>query len=265
MTTLILLAHQDDELGVISEIESDLAAGRRVVCVYLTNGAWAGVSAERRNRESLAALSRLGLASDRVRFLGGEQGIGDGRLVEHLDAALAAVSRLARQLGDVDRILIHAWEGGHHDHDAVHLVGLALARELGLLAVTRQFPLYRSPGVEGRLAFKAPLSANGPVERHPIPPLARLRYLLALRHYPSQLRVMAQLAPRFLWDFIVDGCQKLQPVSEARAAERPNTGTMLYEQWGLYTYERFHAAARRFVETRLSPPTGRAASAAGGP
>lgn len=264
MTTLILLAHQDDELGVMSEIESDLGEGRRVVCAYLTSGAWAGVSAERRNRESLAALSRLGLERDRVRFIGGAAGIGDGRLVEHLDTALAAVSRLARQLGDVDRILVHAWEGGHHDHDAVHLVGLALARELGLLDRTRQFPLYRSPGAEGRIAFKAPLAANGPVERHPIPPLARLRYLLALRHYPSQLRVMAQLAPRFMWDFLADGCQKLQPVTETRVTERPNEGTMLYEQWGLYTYERFRAAAQRFVESRFTSAKAGAARISGG-
>lgn len=251
MTTLILLAHQDDELGIMSEIEAALARGDRVVCAYLTSGAFAGVSAERRNGESRAALSALGVPLGDIRFVGGESGIGDGQLVERLDAALAAVIRLADEIGDIDRIFLHAWEGGHQDHDAVHLVGLALARARGILAETRQFPLYRSPGVDGQIAFKAPLAANGPVERHRIPVLARLRYLLALRHYPSQLRVMARLAPRFVWDFIVDGCQKLQPVSAGRVSERPNEGTMLYEQWGLYTYERFRQAAMRFVEARL--------------
>lgn len=253
MTTLVMLAHQDDELGILSEIEASLARGDRVVCAYMTSGAWAGVSAEQRNGESRAALTALGVPPGDIRFVGGEEGIGDGRLVEQLDTALAAVMRIVEEIGKVDRIFLHAWEGGHQDHDAVHLVGLALARQLGLVAETRQFPLYRSPGVEGRIAFKAPLTANGPVERHRIPVSARVRYLLSLRHYPSQLRVMAQLAPRFLWDFIVDGCQKLQPVSERRVKERPNEGTMLYEQWGLYTYDRFRQAATRFVESRLGP------------
>jgi LmbE family N-acetylglucosaminyl deacetylase len=267
MTVLVLLAHQDDELGVLSEIEAALARGERVVCAFLTSGAFAGVSAERRNGESRAALSALGVPLGDIRFVGAEVGIGDGRLVEHLDTALAAVGRLTREVGPVHRILLHAWEGGHQDHDAVHLVGLALAHEHGLVAATRQFPLYRSPGVDGRIAFKAPLAANGPIERHRIPVLARVRYLLALRHYPSQLRVMAQLAPRFLWDFVVDGSQKLQPVSEQRVRERPNEGTMLYEQWGLYTYARFHQAAMRFVEGRLAPvsaaPSPSGAGAAG--
>ena len=38
---------------------------------------------------------------------------------------------------------MHAWEGGHQDHDAVHIVGVRSAQRCGVLASSRQFPLYR--------------------------------------------------------------------------------------------------------------------------
>lgn len=252
MTTLILLAHQDDEIGVMHEIAETLARGQKVCCAYLTNGAWAGVSSERRNAESRAALARLGVGEGSIRFLGGREGIGDGQLIERLDVALDALVRLAAEIGDVERILVHAYEGGHHDHDAAHVLGVTLARRLGITAASRQFPLYRRSERTGRIAFKAPLPSNGPVERHPIPLPAALGYVAAMRHYPSQLRVMLQLAPHAVRDLLVDRCQKLQPLDTRRLTERPNAGTMLYETWGLYTYQRFRQAADAFIAAQLN-------------
>ena len=252
-TTLFLFAHQDDELGVMSEIEETRARGERAVCAYLTNGAWAGVGEARRNAESTVVLAALGVGSSDIAFIGSTQAIPDGRLVEHLERAMAALDSLIGEIGDVGRIVMHAWEGGHHDHDATHLVGLAAAVRHDLLARCRQFPLYRGP--TGRIfsTFAKPLAANGVVERRRIPWASRLGYWLLLRHYRSQWKVMARLAPLLAWDYLADGCQKLQAVSLVRAGLPPNNGVMLYEIWRLYSYVEFRRYATPFIVGHLAP------------
>jgi hypothetical protein len=46
-------------------------------------------------------------------------------LVEHLDRALALLE--SRVTEPVDNVWCLAWEGGHQDHDASHLVAVAFA------------------------------------------------------------------------------------------------------------------------------------------
>lgn len=247
MTTVFLFAHQDDEIGAFQAIRDALAQGERTVCVYVTDGAWDVVSADRRNTESSIVLQRLGVAPDNIVFLGSLHGIANGRLVESLDRALQHLRSLFAQLGDVDRIIMHAWEGGHQDHDAVHLLGLALATETDRLRACRQFPLYRAPVGRWITTFAQPLSTNGPVERQPITLRDRFWYFTLVRHYRSQWRVMAKLCPVLLWDYLVDGCQKLQPVSLARIRQHPHPGITPYETWKLYDYGRFRQHADRFI------------------
>jgi LmbE family N-acetylglucosaminyl deacetylase len=249
LTTLFLFAHQDDEIGAYHAIRETITAGNRAVCAYLTDGGLSG-SPHCRNAEATAALLELGVAAGDIHFIGETVAVGDGQLVEKLEVALDALRALANKFA-IDEVVMHAWEGGHHDHDAVHLVGLALASELCVLSASFQFPLYRPPSGRWVLRFARTLGANGPVKRLPIPPRQRLRYLLMLRHYRSQLPVMVRLAPVLAWDYLIDGCQKLQPVSTARALERPTAETALYETWKLYTYAKFQGYALPFSQRHL--------------
>lgn len=253
MTALFLFAHQDDEIGVLHEISSTLARKEPLLCVYLTNGAWEGVAPERRNAESARVLAALGVATGSIRFLGTDVAIPDGGLVEHLDRCLDSLLQIVERLGDApSRVVMHAWEGGHQDHDAGHLIGLAAAARTGALARSRQFPLYRPSKGWLKLAYASPLAANGPVERTRIPRAARLRHLALMRHYGSQRRVIADLLPHIVADYVLDGCQKLQPVALQRVTERPIDDTMLYERWKLYDYARFQQHAAPFISRRLS-------------
>jgi LmbE family N-acetylglucosaminyl deacetylase len=252
MTTVFLLAHQDDEIGVFQAVRDSLAQGERTICVFMTDGVWGGVTADRRNKESSIVLRRLGVTPDNIVFLGSQHGLANGRLVEVLDRALEHLRTLIAGLGDVDRIVMHAWEGGHQDHDAVHLLGLAIAAETSLLDACRQFPLYRAPVGRWLTAFAQPLRTNGPVERQPIALRDRIWYIALLCHYRSQWRVMAKLGPVLLWDYLVDGCQKLQPVSLARIREHPHPGITPYEIWKLYDYGRFRQHADSFIAAHLA-------------
>ncbi|MEQ1652382.1 MAG: PIG-L family deacetylase [Hyphomicrobium sp.] len=258
MSTLFLFAHQDDEIGVLHEIAEGRRRGEQITCAYMTNGAWAGVTSERRNAESLAALAALGVTRSDAIFLGTSLAIPDGRLVENLERALDGVCQLIEQRRseghDIRRIVMHAWEGGHHDHDAVHLLGLAAAHRHGLIDTSRQFPLYRRPSVGTSMAFAAPLDSNGPVEKTHIQPLRRLAYLRILTNYSSQIRVILRLLPHILRDYVTVGAQKLQPVSLSRVREIPNAQPMLYEVWKLYTYDAFRNHTEPFIARHLPIP-----------
>ena len=137
MTTVFLFAHQDDELGVFHEIAEARSRGEVVYCIYLTNGAWGGADSEQRNNESRTVLRKLKVSEDHIMFLGSEFGIEDSRLVEQLEMTWNLLLDRIGELGPIDRVVMHAWEGGHPDHDAGYLLGLALAG-LAMLRVRRQ-------------------------------------------------------------------------------------------------------------------------------
>lgn len=258
MTTLFLFAHQDDEIGAFHVVSEAKRRDTRVACAFLTNGAWAGVTSETRNAESRKALAALGIELHEVTFLGTELDVPDGALVENLERSFAALCGLVDQLGTeghrVTRIVMHAWEGGHQDHDAVHIVGIALAQHFGVLDSSRQFPLYRRSDNRKSTGFAAPLTSNGPVETTLIPLSQRLKHLRILTSYRSQARVILKLLPLIVRDYAVSGMQRLQPISVARLSQDPNTPPMLYETWKLYSYDRFRAAAQPFIDRRVTRP-----------
>ncbi|WP_159079897.1 PIG-L deacetylase family protein [Methyloceanibacter sp. wino2] len=251
MTTVFVFAHQDDDFGVFHEIADAVARKERVVCIYLTNGAWAGVTPQQRNMESLTVLTSLGVNTEAIKFLGTELDIPDGSLVENLDRCWDKLLSEVETLEDVTRVIVPAWEGGHHDHDAAHLVGLALARHLNVLEESRQYPFYRAPTLGFWLSFAAPLEANGPATLRPMGWRERLDYLLLLRHYRSQGSVMLKLAPQLAWSYLTKGDQALQPLNPRRALEAPMERPLLYETWGLCTYERFRTHADPFIARHI--------------
>ncbi len=265
-TTLFLFAHQDDEIGVLAEIEYVIASGGRPVCAYLTDGAVGAVTAARRWAESRAVLAAVGVPEMDMHPLGERRGIGDGVLVRQLAPAYEAVRSLASGLGPIERLVMHGWEGGHQDHDAVHILGVTLASEFGLVPVSRQFPLYRAP-LAGKLPYTMlrPLPGNGPVEARRIAVGARLRYLRHCLQYRSQAKTFMGLLPFILADYVMNGRQMLQPVSIDRLSAPPHAGVLLYERWGRMTWRDFDACAAAFLDRhRSGAPASVGASPGGG-
>lgn len=247
---LFLFAHQDDEYGVFHRIEQCVQQGLRVHCAYLTDGATSAATAQQRNRESLAVLQRLGVRADDVSFAGEQQGIRDAGLAERLPDALAWIRSWIAQFAHVDSIHVMAWEGGHHDHDALHALTLIAAHEAGLLDRVRQFPLYNAYGCFHPF-FNAltPLAANGPVQSERIPLRARLRYLGLCLSYPSQGRTWVGLFPFVLLRYLVRGAQDLQQVSLERLEQQPYPGTLYYEHRGFYTWDALRSRLAGLMRT----------------
>src|SRR5882724_6645887 len=138
MRILFVFAHQDDEIAAAPRIRRAVAAGDEIACAFLTDGKNPII----RDEESRRALVSLGVTD--IAFIGSENQIADGTLVENLDRSLMLLSARADR---ADEVWTLAWEGGHQDHDAAHLVALAFARQRG--ARCFEVPLYTGFGSIG--------------------------------------------------------------------------------------------------------------------
>ena len=250
-SALFLFAHQDDEFGVFQKIIDEQRNGRRVLCAYLTDGAVVGGPSLRRNRESVAVLLKLGVQESDIFFAGQMLSIPDGGLPDHLNVATDWISNCLTCNPLVCAIYLPAWEGGHHDHDALHAVGVTLAEEFNLMEVVRQFPLYNGYKCGGPL-FRVllPLAMNGDVEVIKMPWANRLRFLRYCLSYPTQTITWIGLFPFVLLHYIFYGTQVLQTVSRDRIRHRPHGGRLYYERRQFFTWEKMTHRLSTYIEQR---------------
>jgi LmbE family N-acetylglucosaminyl deacetylase len=254
---LFVLAHQDDEIAMAARMKHLLREGWTLSVVYLTNG----TTPEIRDDEARAALSCIGVELARVHFFG----FPDGSLVDHLDEAFEMIERLwdgRWQMADggsalrhppsairhpssiVDAVYCLAWEGGHHDHDASHLIAVALATRRNLPCI--ELPIYhghRTPGAVFR-SF-APLG-NGWTARR-ITMREGLDVALLCRFHPSQRRTWMALLPEALLRLVVGRKEWTRPASIERLRAKPHAGRLYYERRFGVTWMDFEAKSRSFV------------------
>jgi LmbE family N-acetylglucosaminyl deacetylase len=242
---VLLLGHQDDEFGVLPLVAAAAREGERLCAIYCTSNP----DPERENtrqRESRKVLTSLGVAPDQLRFLGAELNVPDGECFRHLARLLASLTPILNGFRNArTRLLVPAWEGGHHDHDAVHALGVAASA-----AVVRpetvevhQFPLYTA-ALAGR-AFRVmwPRPENGPVHGYGFGLREGLRMLAMVRHYRSQWRSFAGLLPETAWRYLCVRQVTLQDAGTERLRARPHAGTLFYERRYRVAYETIAAAA----------------------
>lgn len=235
---LFILAHQDDEFGIFQKIIDEQRYGRRVFCAYLTDGAIEGKSSMHRNRESLAVLTKIGVHKEDIFFAGHTLSIPDGGLPNHLKLASDWIANWLACYHKVMAIYLPAWEGGHHDHDALHAIGVTVAEEAGLIKVVRQFPLYNGYQCGGPL-FRVllPLPMNGNLEVIKLTWANRLRFLRYCLSYHSQMITWLGLFPFVMLHYVFYGTQVLQIVSRERISQRPHIGSLYYERRQFLTWE----------------------------
>jgi LmbE family N-acetylglucosaminyl deacetylase len=241
-TALFLFAHQDDEFGVFEKIIQERNKGRRVSCAYLTDGAFGGAAPERRNAESRTVLMQLGVRKEDIFFAGGLLAIPDAGLSQRLTAAAEWIGGWFGDFREIGAIYVPAWEGGHHDHDALHAVAVCIAARTGLLNRMRQFPLYTGYGCRPPW-FKVllPLAGNGAVEETTIPWLRRLQFMRHCLRYRSQAKTWLGLLPFVALHYCRAGTQAVQPVAEQNIMQPPHKGVLYYEGRGFYTWSRLSA------------------------
>jgi len=247
-SVLFVFAHQDDEVAVSPLVAREVRRGARVVCAFMTDGGKTTPPAVR-DRESRAVLQELGVASGDIHFIGSASAIRDQALIEHLqrayDALVDAVGAISFQ-----RVVTLAWEGGHPDHDAAHLIAIAYAKQHHI-ARLEQFSLYHGRGVPG--PFFRTLS---PLTDRDVR-VTRLGWAEGLRaaalwfRYPSQVGSWLVLFPETFREFAVMRQQRLQAVDVAAIERRPHEGRLLYERRYGLTHEDFRTRAQSFIDAMI--------------
>jgi N-acetylglucosamine malate deacetylase 2 len=143
-TTLILMAHPDDEIIICGALIQRM---KKAIVVFATDGAPRdeGFWKEYGSRQAYANIRReeaqraLALAGAWPLFLGDRVhgGIADQELFRNLPAAVAALTDIVDETKP-DAILVPAYEGGHPDHDAACFVGSVVGRRAAV-------PVWESP------------------------------------------------------------------------------------------------------------------------
>lgn len=240
---LFLFAHQDDEFGVFFQLEQERQAGRRVCCVYITDGA-ATADPERRNTESRLVLQHLGVGVEDILFVGPKLGIGDGLLHLRIDVLSEWLNAFFNAHPSVDACFVPAWEGGHPDHDLLHAAAVQLLASR--LDIVRQYPLYHGKNCRGPLfCALSPLAENGLVERQTFGWRKRMRYARLCFAYPSQWRSWIGLLPFVGWHYLYKGTQQLQRVNDSRLTMPPHAGRLYYERRGFLDWPTLREALGR--------------------
>jgi LmbE family N-acetylglucosaminyl deacetylase len=250
-TTVIVLAHQDDDIAFAPLIRRLKQQGAPLAVAYLTDGSGGRASSAVRDAESRRALTSLGVATSEILHVGSSLGIPDAALFRALDRAyesLEAALAPVRLIGDIYTL---AWEGGHIDHDAAHAVAAALAQAHDRLDRAWQVPFYRTAD-RGPPWFSlfAPLPANGPVTAIPLTRDEALLRATLMRFYPSQWRVLSGLAPGLVWHGATAKALKVQPLLPQRPRHRPMEERLFYERGGRTGFDEVAAHVRAFLWAR---------------
>ena len=233
-----------------TRIARELEWGHRVTCVFLTDGAGKGASAATRDDESRAVLTSLGVPTTNQLFIGSSAHIPDGQLVLHLDRAWQALVQLADSRS-ISRIYSLAYEGGHQDHDAAHVLAVVLAQRRRLLHPAWLAPFYhgwRTPWQLFRVHRALPTTRRRIVRR--LPAGEAVRHLALCWRYPSQRVTWMGLFPEYCLQRGLRRRETLVAVDIATLLKRPHPGPLLYERMQGFSYGQFRAAVVRFVATQ---------------
>jgi LmbE family N-acetylglucosaminyl deacetylase len=243
---LFVFAHQDDEVAAASRIAFEIRRGTEVFSVFLTDGGAPKI----RDEESIAALGHLGVSRGHVFFPGSEIPIPDGQLPFHLDTALEHLELAAAGI-EVGTVYCLAWEGGHQDHDASHLVAVAFARRRHLLDHCFELPLYRGAYGPFFRVLSPSRRSEGWVARR-ISMREGLSFSRLGFRYKSQRRSWIGLFPEAFLKLAILRRESMRAVDVARIQSPPLAGSLFYERRFGFPARDFASATRPFIERHLS-------------
>ncbi|MGA9852059.1 MAG: PIG-L family deacetylase [Gammaproteobacteria bacterium] len=221
---LFLLAHNDDEYFASLRIREELHLGNRVFIAYLTYGGRPDEDPGVRVKESLGVLGKSGIREADLLMIGRRKDIRDLRLHEK---TVDAYQDLAGLLGDIpiERIYVMAWEGGHPDHDASHLIGMAFACRRNLREQVYEFPAYSRFRVMHPPCDASELLIAGTSR------MDAFRTLVSGFSYRSQRRTFLAMLPGSIVQLLLLGYQNYWLVPHDRDyAKPPHAGRLFYER-----------------------------------
>lgn len=249
MSILILLAHQDDELGILPIVHNLLANNHTINIIFLTDGAAKSQDSLIRNKESIAVLNRFGIKSNHIHFFADFYQILDKHLVENLHSTQQYLMQYLKDYDITpDMVISHAWEGGHPDHDAGHLLALSVAKEFEILHNCYQFYFYNNQS----------WSMMGPVRLfHPLRQtldyvtkfgvMNGIRYFNSYWLYKTQRFSMLWMVPALFSQYVIKRKCSMYLTDIRDIQLVPHKGILRYERNAFYSQHEFFVHARGFI------------------
>jgi hypothetical protein len=251
-TILILLAHNDDEYFITQKIQAESQAGNRLLFMYTTYGSLHGADSQARIEESIRLLSKFKIPKENIISIGFEVGNFDGDSHRNMGKIYDHIL-LKLQDEKLDEIVTMAWEGGNHDHDAVHLIGKALAMKYHLEKNFFEFPAYNGyklPGHFFNVGRFIP-SENPPINKKLS--FKEIAYFLPLfLEYKSQKLTFFYLFPMIFYRTVVKRVQPLRLVPQYDYQQRPHGGKLYYERHFKMPFEEFKQGVQAWLQQIFS-------------
>ena len=242
MNVLLLLAHHDDEYFIALRLREEIGLGNHVFVAYLTHGSIYRADPATRMRDSCRSLMGMGVRREDILMLGAEADIFDLKLCERMADAYGRLCTFMDSTR-IGRLYVMAWEGGHPDHDAGHLIGAALARRYHLQQELYEFPAYSNFHVMRLTDDGRPVSSTATDRRQ------GLKTLCMGFGYAGQRRTFLVMLPGSLLQLVLIGHQdyRLVPV-DRDYRQPPHAGKLFYERRYGLPFERFIEHANSFKE-----------------
>lgn len=250
---LFLFPHQDDEFFAAPLLVRE---PQNAWCVFLTQGDLHGHDPQKRDEESRRALDYLGVPASHICFLSETLRVPDTQLASHLQEVFLRIEALffSGREAAVTEVYVPAYEGGHPDHDAACLLGVALGLRWHI--PVRQFFAYQAhPWVpyyyrvlhHGNAWQKADQLPEKPEE-------GRLGWktFFLFRFYPSQWRTWVGLLPPLAIHFVFRRRIVFPPVRAAVFSLPPHLGKLYYEYRRWTTFSTFFEQTEAFRNKYLS-------------
>jgi len=254
------MAHNDDEYFIASRILFEVRQQNTVYCVFTTDSTVSGRGTEVRRRESIRALTLLGVRRENIYFIGQTCGISDGSSYRAIQIVYNKALETFRSL-NIARLYVMAWEGGHVDHDTAHLVGAALSRTLGLEGQAFEFSAYNNFRMPWKLyrAFRF-VRRNTEQYRRALCRVEAFRCFLLFRCYPSQWRSILGLLPDAFYRLVICREEWIRAIDGIDYQNKPYNGELFFEKRFKVTYSKFSQCTKKFIDTYLKPRSERDAA-----
>jgi hypothetical protein len=160
------------------------------------------------------------------------------------DAYRALNARLQAIL--IDRIYLMAWEGGHPDHDASHLIGRAYAGAHGLERELYEFPAYN------RFRVMSYVGQGGEILSTATDRWRAFATLCSAFSYRTQRLTFLAMLPGSLVQLLLLGRQTYRRVPERDYSKPPHKGRLFYERKFRISFVDFIAGAGSLPGLQLS-------------
>jgi hypothetical protein len=237
MKTLYFLPHFDDEVFVIPKIRKDILSGKSPFFIFF-------MSSNIRANESVVFLKKLGVKKENIIFIGEKFNALDGVLLNYLPMFYSELSLIFDQISDME-IVCPAYEGGHQDHDAISLLGRALAKRWR--AVFLEFFLYHGYGTKGRFYLVASPLPGKLLKKYRYTLTDWLQLLKVPIVYKSQKMSMLGLWPIIILKAIFTPLVLREILPDSFIVDR-HVEVPLYERWRRVTQEEFVDKIKGFQE-----------------